>query len=63
MFKKLEVDGIKKKIMSELQKSNENVFQNDLSVFKKKCEELVSKSYGNGMVHIEKLEKEKAKIK
>ena len=49
--------------MSELQKSNENVFQNDLSVFKKKCEELVSKSYGNGMVHIEKLEKEKAKIR
>ena len=33
--------------MSELQKSIENFFQNELSVFKEKCEELVSKSYAN----------------
>ena len=33
-------------------------FQNELSVFKEKCEELVSKSHANWMVHIEKLEKE-----
>ena len=33
-------------------------FQNELLVFKEKWEELVSKSYANGMVHIEKLEKE-----
>ena len=58
MFEKLKVDGIKKEIMSELQKSIENLFRNELSVFKEKCEELVSKSYANGMVHIEKLEKE-----
>ena len=58
MFEKLKVDGIKKEIMSELQKSVENFFQNELSVFKEKCEELVSKSYANGMIHIEKLEKE-----
>ena len=44
--------------MSELQKSIEKIFQNELSVFKERCEELVSKSYVNGMVHIEKLEKE-----
>ena len=58
MFEKLKVDGIKKEIMSELQKSIEKIFQNELSVFKERCEELVSKSYVNGMVHIEKLEKE-----
>ena len=33
-------------------------FQNELLVFKEKWEELVSKSYANGMVRIEKLEKE-----
>ena len=58
MFEKLKVDSIKKEIMSELQKSIENFFQNELSVFKEKREELVSKSYVNGIVHIEKLEKE-----
>ena len=58
MFEKLKVDGIKKEVMSELQKSIENYFQNELLVFKEKCEELISKSYSNGMVHIEKLEKE-----
>ena len=58
MFEKLKVDGIKKEILSELQKSTEFFFQNNLSVFKEKCEELVSKSYANGMVHVEKLEKE-----
>ena len=58
MFEKPKVDGIKEEIMPELQKSIENFFQNELSVFKEKCEELVSKSYANGMVHIEKLEKE-----
>ena len=58
MFEKLKVDGIKKETMSELQKSIENFFQNKLSVFKEKCEELVSKSYANGMVYFEKLEKE-----
>ena len=58
MFEKLKVGGIKKEIVSELQKSIENYFQNELSVFKEKCEELVSKSCANGMVHIEKLEKE-----
>ena len=58
MFGKLKVNGIKKEIMSELQKSIENFFQSGLSVFKEKCEELVSKSYANGMVHMEKLEKE-----
>ena len=47
MFEKLKVDSIKKEIMSELQKSIENFFQNELSVFKEKCEELVSKSYAN----------------
>ena len=58
MFEKLKVDGIKKEVMPELQKSIEIFFQNELLVFKEKCEELVSKSYSNGMVHIEKLEKE-----
>ena len=58
MFEKLKVNGIKKEIMSELQKSTENFFQNGVSVFKENCEELVSKSYTNGMVHIEKFEKE-----
>ena len=58
MFEKLKMNGIKKEIMSELQKSIENFFQNELSVFKEKREELVSKSYVNGMVHIEKLENE-----
>ena len=53
MFEKLKVDGIKKEIMSELQNTIENFFQNELLVFKKKCEELVSMSYVNGMVHIE----------
>ena len=53
MFEKLKVDGIKKEIMSELQNSIENFFQNELLVFTKKCEELVSMSYVNGMVHIE----------
>ena len=48
MFEKLKVDSIKKEIMSELQKSIENFFQNELSVFKEKCEELVSKPYANG---------------
>ena len=48
MFEKLKMDGIKKEIMSELQKSIENFFQNELSVFKEKCEELVSKPYANG---------------
>ena len=47
MFEKLKVHSIKKEIMSELQKSIENFFQNELSVFKEKCEELVSKSYAN----------------
>ena len=58
MFEKLKLDCIKKEIMSQLQKSIENVFQKELSVFKEKCEDLVSTSYTNGMVHIEKLEKE-----
>ena len=58
MFHKLKLDGIKKEIMSQLQKSIENFFQKELSVFKEKCEELVSNSYANEMVHIEKLEKE-----
>ena len=58
MFEKFKVDGIKKEIMSELQKGTENFFQRQLSVFKEECEELVSKSYAYGMVHIEKLEKE-----
>ena len=44
MFEKFKVDDIKKGIMSELQKSIEVFFQNELSVFKEKCEELVSKS-------------------
>ena len=61
MFEKLKVSGIKKEIMSELQKSIENFFQNELSVFKEKCEELVTKSCANGMVHIEKLEKKNKK--
>ena len=61
MFEKPKVDGIKEEIMPELQKSIENFFQNELSVFKEKCEELVSKSYANGMVHIEKLEKRNKK--
>ena len=39
MLEKLKVDDIKKEIMSELQKSIELFFQNELSVFKKKCEE------------------------
>ena len=52
------MDDVKKEIISKLPKSVENIFQNELSVFKKKCEELISKSYANGMVHIEKLEKE-----
>ena len=43
MFEKLKVYGIKMEIMSELQKSIENFFQNELSVFEEKCEELVSK--------------------
>ena len=58
MFEKLKVDSIKKEILSELQKCIKFFFQNELSVLKEKCEELVSKSYSNGMVHIEKLEKE-----
>ena len=44
--------------MSEVQKGVENFIQNELSLYKEKCEELVSKSYANGMVYIEKLEKE-----
>ena len=58
MFEKFKVDDIKKDIMFELQKSIEVFFQNELSVFKEKCKELVSKSQANGMVHIEKLVKE-----
>ena len=42
----------------ELQESIEKLLQNELSVFKVKCEELVSTSYANSLVHIEKLEKE-----
>ena len=61
MFEKLKVDGIKNEIMSELQKGIEIFFQNELSVFKEKCEELVTKSYSNGMVHIEKLGKKNKK--
>ena len=45
--------------MFELQKNIENFFQNELSVFKEKYEELVSKAYANGMIHTEKLEKDK----
>ena len=44
--------------ISELQESIEKHFQNELSMFKAKCEKLVSKSYANRMVHIEKLKKE-----
>ena len=62
MFEKLKVDGIKKEILSELQKSTEFFFQNNLSVFKEKCEELVSKSYANGMVHVEKLVEKLLKV-
>ena len=58
MFEKLKKDGIKKE-MFELQKNIENFFQNELSVFKEKYEELVSKAYANGMIHTEKLEKDK----
>ena len=58
MFEKLKVDGIKKEIMSKFKKSVKIFFQNELSVFKEKCEELISESYANGMFHIEKLEKE-----
>ena len=61
MFDKLKVDGIKSEIMSELLKSIEFFFQNELSVFKENCEELVTKSYSNGMVHIEKLGKKNKK--
>lgn len=37
--------------------------QNELSMFKVKCEKLVSKSYKKSMVYIEKFEKEIIKIR
>ena len=46
-FEKLKVIDIKKEIISELQDSIEKHFQNELSMFKAKCERLVSKSYAN----------------
>ena len=52
------MNSIKREIISELQGGIEKHFQNELSVFKAKCEELVFKPYANNMVHIEKLEKE-----
>ena len=45
-------------MISELQKSIQKHFQNELSIFNTKCEKLVSKSYADSMVYIEKLEKE-----
>ena len=60
-FEKLKVIGIKKEIISELQDSIEKHFQNELSMFKAKCERLVSKSYANRTVLTEKLEKRNIK--
>ena len=57
MFEKLKVIDIKKEIITELQDSIEKHFQNELSMFKAKCERLVSKSY----VNTETLEKRNIK--
>ena len=57
MLEKCKVDGIKRDYL-ELQEIVEKLFQHKLSIFKGKCENILSKSYTNSMVHIEKLEKE-----
>ena len=49
MLEKLKVDCFNKEIISELQGSIEKRFQNDLSMFKAKCEKLVSRSCANSM--------------
>ena len=61
MLDKLKVDDIKNEIMSELQKSMELFFQNELWVFKKKCEEFETQM---GWFTMENwIKKSKAKIR
>ena len=58
------VDDIKREVISELQESIEKLFLKELPGFKTKFEKIVSQSYANSIVHIEKLEKEiKKKIR
>ena len=49
MFEQVKADDIKAEIISELQKSIEKLFQDELPIFKAKYEKLISKSYANSI--------------
>ena len=57
-FDRIKIEDLKKEIISEINRTDDMDFRNELAAIKKKCKKLVSMSNQYSKICVEKLEKE-----